>query len=416
MEPVYLLPWIVKHCDENTFKGMRWENRSERIFSLHWESQGKNKKNPVEYAIMTALNDYFWAWPRAKEYKLEILAIKERCLSVLDEALMQVEKRFPSARTLFKDLSKLSPSVVLSQVTRATFSELPFQHLTGEKLSVFEDQHRKLPFVDWREEVFNKELPLDSRVDDKREKKEVKAAFKNALRSHKGVIWLKDLTANGKIFFKIKRKYLEGRFKRSKNPVNKLVESHNELSVNVGASTSTAGEDAIPRFKKSEKASKKETSKVSGKVKKSYAKQNFIPPSFDPALSDISSRTEVTDAALVNFGKNANMEEPLSFQSQEIPVNNPHLTNMYAQQVPVQYFPTEFASMEEILNIQYNNYVPDPTIAPVNALQFVQNQFSCDQTFSSHYAAFHVNQQLADAFNTFINDSLMNMPLESLFT
>ncbi|KAF8777684.1 Zinc finger protein 862 like protein [Argiope bruennichi] len=120
--------------------------------------------NNVDFGakFITECNSVLQQHHNQPEYKLEIFAVKERCLAVLDEALMQVEKRLLSARTLFKDLSKLSPSVVLNQVTRATFSELPFQHLTGEKLSVIEDQYRKLPFVDWREEVFNKELPLDS--------------------------------------------------------------------------------------------------------------------------------------------------------------------------------------------------------------------------------------------------------------
>ena len=68
-----------------------------------------------------------------------ILDVKERCLSMLEEALDQVEKRLPAARNLFKDLISYSPAVILNQVTRSTFSKLPFLHLAGENLTIVEE-------------------------------------------------------------------------------------------------------------------------------------------------------------------------------------------------------------------------------------------------------------------------------------
>ena len=93
-----------------------------------------------------------------------ILEVKERCLSMLEEAYDQVRKRLPEARDLFKDLINYSPAVILNQVSRPIFSELPFLHLAGENQTIIEEQYRKLPFIDWREEKQFKEngIPQDT--------------------------------------------------------------------------------------------------------------------------------------------------------------------------------------------------------------------------------------------------------------
>ena len=76
------------------------------------------------------------------------------------EAVAQVEQRLPPTGGLFKTLSSLHPSKVLSQVDRTPFLKLPFPHLMG---SGVEEQYRKILHVDWREEpVFEGEIPQDT--------------------------------------------------------------------------------------------------------------------------------------------------------------------------------------------------------------------------------------------------------------
>lgn len=80
---------------------------------------------------------------------------------MLEEALVQVQKRLPSSRNVFRDLSKFSLEIILNQLTRPLFSELPFMHLAEGNLQAIEEQYRKLPFVDWKEE-FEDGIPNDT--------------------------------------------------------------------------------------------------------------------------------------------------------------------------------------------------------------------------------------------------------------
>ncbi|XP_076802430.1 uncharacterized protein LOC143446600 [Clavelina lepadiformis] len=99
-----------------------------------------------------------------------ILGVKQRCLSMLEEAHDQVKKRLPEARNLFKDLINYSPAIILNQVSRPIFSKLPFLHLAGEYQTIIEEQYRKkvnyrkLPFIDWKEQKQFKEngIPQDT--------------------------------------------------------------------------------------------------------------------------------------------------------------------------------------------------------------------------------------------------------------
>jgi len=81
-------------------------------------------------------------------------------LSALDETLDQVTRRLPSSRDTFQNLSKLSPKVVLHQLSRPAFSELPFLQSADENISKIEIHFRKLPFVHWHKKVvFNNGAP-----------------------------------------------------------------------------------------------------------------------------------------------------------------------------------------------------------------------------------------------------------------
>jgi hypothetical protein len=84
-------------------------------------------------------------------------------MSVLKEAVTQVTCRLPSARDTFESLSKLSPVIILNQISRPMFSELSFIHHAGNNVNIIEEQYRQIPFVDWKEEApFKKDgLPVD---------------------------------------------------------------------------------------------------------------------------------------------------------------------------------------------------------------------------------------------------------------
>jgi hypothetical protein len=81
------------------------------------------------------------------EAHLEI-NVKERCMFKLEEALSQVTCRLPSARDTFESLSKLSPVVILNQISRPMFSELRFIHYAGNNDSKIEEEYRQTLFVD----------------------------------------------------------------------------------------------------------------------------------------------------------------------------------------------------------------------------------------------------------------------------
>jgi hypothetical protein len=84
-------------------------------------------------------------------------------MSMLEEALSQVPCRFPSARYTFESLSKLSPMMILNQISRPMFSELLFTHHAGN-VGKIEEQYRQMPFVDWKQEApFQKDVfPVDT--------------------------------------------------------------------------------------------------------------------------------------------------------------------------------------------------------------------------------------------------------------
>jgi hypothetical protein len=85
-------------------------------------------------------------------------------MSILEEALSQVTCRLPSARDTFESLSKLSSVIIINQISRPMFAELPFKHHAGNNISKTEEQCRQMLFVDWKEEAPIKKdgLPVDT--------------------------------------------------------------------------------------------------------------------------------------------------------------------------------------------------------------------------------------------------------------
>jgi hypothetical protein len=81
---------------------------------------------------------------------------------MLEEALSQVTCRLPSAKDTFESLSKLSPVIILNQISGPMFSKLPFIHHAGNN-SKIEEQYRIMR-VSWKEEApFKKDgLPVDT--------------------------------------------------------------------------------------------------------------------------------------------------------------------------------------------------------------------------------------------------------------
>ncbi|CAK8684938.1 unnamed protein product [Clavelina lepadiformis] len=77
------------------------------------------------------------------QFMVSVELLLERCMQFLMELLIQVEKRLPSSKQIFQGLSGLHPNVVLSQMSRLPFSQLPFQHLLSRNPDL-ESQYRKL--------------------------------------------------------------------------------------------------------------------------------------------------------------------------------------------------------------------------------------------------------------------------------
>lgn len=87
--------------------------------------------------------------------------LKQRCQKFLNALLREVENRLPGNQQLFKGLSALHPSKVLSQTARYPFEQLPFHHLLEEEQGILEKQYRKIMVHFWAE-VFDGKVPDDS--------------------------------------------------------------------------------------------------------------------------------------------------------------------------------------------------------------------------------------------------------------
>jgi len=80
--------------------------------------------------FLTACNK-FLRQNNSAEAHLEMKNVKERCISMPEEALSQVTCRLLSARDTFESLSKLSHMIILNQISRPMFSDLLFIHHAG---------------------------------------------------------------------------------------------------------------------------------------------------------------------------------------------------------------------------------------------------------------------------------------------
>jgi hypothetical protein len=67
------------------------------------------------------------------------------------------------ARDTFESLSKLSPVIILNQISRPMSSKLLFIH-HAVNITKIEKQYRQMPLVNWKEKVpFKKDgLPVDT--------------------------------------------------------------------------------------------------------------------------------------------------------------------------------------------------------------------------------------------------------------
>ena len=116
---------------------------------LYDAKRQKNNIYQVDFGIkfLTACDKFLHQIDSAEAH-LEIRNVKERCMSIPGEALNQVTCRLLSVRDTFEDLSKLSPVVILNQISRLMFSELAFIHHAGNNVTKIEEQYRQITFVD----------------------------------------------------------------------------------------------------------------------------------------------------------------------------------------------------------------------------------------------------------------------------
>lgn len=89
--------------------------------------------------------------------------VYNRCHSMLLEATAQVQKRLPSSKDIFNELSLLHPSRILNQVGRVPLARLPMQHLINEKIQEIDNQYRSILHVNWNENgVFKDGIPTEA--------------------------------------------------------------------------------------------------------------------------------------------------------------------------------------------------------------------------------------------------------------
>ena len=71
-----------------------------------------------------------------------------KTMTIFEETLNQVSNKLPAARETFKNLSNLSPLLILNQVSRVSFTQLPFLLLVENNICIIEEQYRKIIPVD----------------------------------------------------------------------------------------------------------------------------------------------------------------------------------------------------------------------------------------------------------------------------
>ena len=99
------------------------------------------------------------------ELRNGIKMVKVHCHKLLDALLDQVKTRIPASQGIFSGLKQMNPNVVLNQVSRLPFKDLPMAFLMGDKISQIEDQYRKILHVVWNEEdCFQDGIPKESAV------------------------------------------------------------------------------------------------------------------------------------------------------------------------------------------------------------------------------------------------------------
>ncbi|CAL1275674.1 unnamed protein product [Larinioides sclopetarius] len=145
----------------------------------------------------------------------------------------------------------------------------------------------------------------------RRQPRDLKAAFRNALEKKPELERLKDLDTKERIYWRIKNfpndqnescaptqppvKKPKGRSNRGRKPSNNLVLNNGEFSVNYGASASTAGEDVAPELRKK---SRNLPTKGCGKTKKSLANEEVVSVPYEPPVNLFSESPEVANNQL----------------------------------------------------------------------------------------------------------------------
>ena len=100
---------------------------------------------------------------RSELFQTRSTEVKMRCFKFMENLLLEVENCLPSSTAVFRGLSGLSPSKILSQAARLPFDELPSQHLMGDSKDEIQNQYKKIILNIWRDEpIFGSELPKDS--------------------------------------------------------------------------------------------------------------------------------------------------------------------------------------------------------------------------------------------------------------
>ena len=83
--------------------------------------------------------------------------LKARCHDFLLELEQQVRTRIPSTTGTLQKLSKFHPAIVLSQVSRERFSDLPFleELIPSDDLAAAQDEYDRILYYPWSREYFN---------------------------------------------------------------------------------------------------------------------------------------------------------------------------------------------------------------------------------------------------------------------
>ena len=111
------------------------------LYNRLYDSRGNRKiLANVDFGVKYVVECEKFIQDHGLERSRNVVAIKTICEQMMLVAVEQIKKRLPSAQNVVENLTKISPKIILSQISRCSFIDLLFLKLFSVKLTLLDDQ------------------------------------------------------------------------------------------------------------------------------------------------------------------------------------------------------------------------------------------------------------------------------------